>query len=152
MTAPLARSKARIAGVLLTAAAVLLPLPASGFACSRGPSDCPRCAAVAKEAASKPKPSSCCRRHAAARRVESLEQSDDSGQQRGNAECCCKQPAELPLQTAPVSAPSTELVAGLPTYFASIAAAPADLSAAPIDPADLYPRIPHCILHCSWQI
>jgi len=147
-----AGSKRRKAAVLLTAAAVLLPLPASCLACPRGQTDCPRCAA-AQDPAAPTASSPCCRRHAAAQHVKTFEQSNHLLTSDGKPLCRCEQPTEQPIQTALLPAPSIEPDAGLPSAsVCSANATAADVAAAPPGPADLFPAIPHRILHCSWQI
>jgi hypothetical protein len=137
---------------LVTALAVMLPLPARCASCSTG-GECPRCAAAKPDKeSSRHVPGFCCQRRAAADDRLLTDVAVGVLQDDPSTCGCGVRPTHRTAPPAKELTLSPELIyAFAPTAF--LPANPsANALAAAITLADLPPPIPHRILHCSWVI
>ena len=144
---------ARLVVILVTAFAMLLPLPARCALCSTGADMCSRCvAADTDKAASRSATRDCCQRPAT---PEERCVSDSATQtvQHSSTGCGCgASPDDRTFPTEQQLAPTQDQLAAIPTAATSFADNSAQIDAAAFTSAGLPPLIPHRILHCSWLI
>lgn len=139
---------------VVTALAVLFPLPALGSSCGIGAGDCPHCTATLVSA-EKPstQPEACCRTSEGSNRSVHASHSN-AATEHASDDCSCH---ILPIwpasQPAPQISRAVETFAA-PTQGAIFAPRWPELGARLVDSwlGRVPSAIPHRILHCSWLI